>query len=83
MISITSPKENVGKLAILVGLPLFLQLFHIGMTIDNLKEKDNMENKMENTNDRRANYKDSVKKRLTELEIGLRIQDKQIVKTIK
>ena len=38
-----------------------------------------MENKMENTNDRRANYKDSVK-RLTELEIGLRIQDKQIVK---
>lgn len=48
------------------------------MTIDNLKEKDNMENKMENTNDRRTNYKDSVKKRLTELEIGLRIQDKQI-----
>ncbi len=62
---------------------MFLQLFHIGMTIDNLKEKDNMENKMENTNDRRANYKDSVKKRLTELEIGLRIQDKQIVKNYK
>lgn len=58
---------------------MFLQLFHIGMTIDNLKEKDNMEN----TNDRRANYKDSVKKRLTELEIGLRIQDKQIVKNYK
>ncbi|NSR82849.1 hypothetical protein HRF92_12190 [Enterococcus faecalis] len=53
------------------------------MTIDNLKEKDNMENKMENTNDRRANYKDSVTKRLTELEIGLRIQDKQIVKNYK
>ncbi|EFM75085.1 hypothetical protein IDE03_002267 [Enterococcus faecalis] len=53
------------------------------MTIDNLKEKDNMENKMENTNDRRTNYKDSVKKRLTELEIGLRIQDKQIVKNYK
>lgn len=42
-----------------------------------------MENKMENTNDRRANYKDSVTKRLTELEIGLRIQDKQIVKNYK
>ena len=62
MISITSPKENVGKLAIFGWVAFVLQLFHIGMTIDNLKEKDNMENKMENTNDRRANYKDSVKR---------------------
>ena len=73
-------KRKCRKVSNFGWVAFVLQLFHIGMTIDNLKEKDNMENKMENTNDRRANYKDSVKKRLTELEIGLRIQDKQIVK---
>ena len=81
MISITSPKENVGKLAIF-GWVAFVLLFHIGMTIDNLKEKETwrIKWKIQMTEGPIIRI---VLKRLTELEISLRIQDKQIVKTIK
>lgn len=61
---------------------MFLQLFHIGMTIDNLKEKITwrIKWKIQMTEGPIIRI---VLKRLTELEIGLRIQDKQIVKNYK
>ncbi|EHU8861379.1 hypothetical protein KZ113_002279 [Enterococcus faecalis] len=38
---------------------------------------------MRNANDRTIQYTESVKQRIGELEIGLRVQDKQIAKNYK
>lgn len=53
------------------------------MSTNSSKEKDKVVGITGNANDRITQYTKSVKQRIVELEIGLRVQDKQITNNYK